>query len=186
MEIYLIRHTTPKIAKAICYGQSDIGLDASFHKELKFVLQHLPQQLDEVYSSPLSRCTLLAREIFASVKTDHNLMEMNFGNWEMKPWDELPKNQLSEWMDDFVNVTVPGGESFKDLLRRSQHFLQSISGKENKRIGVVCHAGVIRAMVGHFLHVDPRYLFRIQIDYGSVSLVRVNNGLASVEFINRR
>lgn len=43
MEIYLIRHTTPKIAKEICYGQSDIALASTFREEAKGVLQELPQ-----------------------------------------------------------------------------------------------------------------------------------------------
>ena len=35
MEIYLIRHTKPKVGKGICYGQTDLEIDeTSFEQEL--------------------------------------------------------------------------------------------------------------------------------------------------------
>ena len=33
MEIYLVRHTTPDVAKGICYGQADIDVTATFLAE---------------------------------------------------------------------------------------------------------------------------------------------------------
>ena len=53
MEIYLIRHTTPDVAKGICYGQTDLALTATFPEEAEHVLKQLPPDLDVVYSSPL-------------------------------------------------------------------------------------------------------------------------------------
>ena len=36
MQVYLIRHTTPNIAKGICYGQTDMDVEEKlFAKELK-------------------------------------------------------------------------------------------------------------------------------------------------------
>ena len=60
MEIYLIRHTTPKIDKGVCYGQSDIELADSFSMEFKEISKSIPKTFEKVYSSPLKRCTRLA------------------------------------------------------------------------------------------------------------------------------
>jgi alpha-ribazole phosphatase len=62
--IYLIRHTTPAVARGICYGQTDLEVTGSFHEEAEVIRQHLPADIGPVYSSPLNRCTLLAKELF--------------------------------------------------------------------------------------------------------------------------
>src|SRR5581483_10134224 len=109
MEIYLIRHTTPHIEKGICYGQSDIPLADSFQQELDKLLQFLPEKVDVVYSSPLLRCRQLAQHIYSEkeIILDDKLMEMNFGDWELKKWNNIDQQKLNEWMVDFVNVKVP-------------------------------------------------------------------------------
>ncbi len=36
----------------------------------------------------------------------------------MKVWDELPREELDAWMADFVNIRIPGGESYLDVQAR--------------------------------------------------------------------
>ena len=43
MDIYLVRHTTPKIDKGICYGQSDLELADSYPEEFKAILDVVPE-----------------------------------------------------------------------------------------------------------------------------------------------
>lgn len=186
MEIYLIRHTIPKVAKGICYGQTNLETHHSFDATAKLIRSYLPKRLDIVYSSPLVRCLKLAETLSSSVVVDKRLIEMNFGDWEMKLWDELPKDKLKQWMADFVNVRVPGGESFGALIDRVNMFLEDIAKVKHKNICIVSHSGVIRTILGNFLKMDPAYLFRIQVDYGSISLIKLNHRLPSIEFINRK
>ena len=54
-------------------------------------------------------------------KTDR-LMEMNFGDWEMKNWNDIPPEQLNPWMEDFVNIRASNGESFIDYMNESKPF----------------------------------------------------------------
>ena len=52
MEVYLIRHTTPKIGKGVCYGQTDLEVESTFfEKELHAIQQNLPDTFDQVYTS---------------------------------------------------------------------------------------------------------------------------------------
>ena len=120
MEIYLIRHTTPDVAKGICYGQTDIGVTESFEEETEMIRGCLPATVDVVYSSPLQRCSALAKRLFpdASLHLRDYLMEIDCGQWEMKAWDQLPKEEVDPWMADFVTTPIPGGESYVDLHRR--------------------------------------------------------------------
>jgi len=59
-EIYLIRHTTPLVAKGICCGQTDLDITDSFKEEAAIIRQHLPENMGSVHSSPLQRCSRLA------------------------------------------------------------------------------------------------------------------------------
>ena len=64
MEIYLVRHTKPFINKGVCYGQMDIPIDETlFMQSAKTVLDSLPAKVDAIYSSPLIRCSFLAKFI---------------------------------------------------------------------------------------------------------------------------
>lgn len=115
MEVYLIRHTTPAITPGLIYGHLDVDLTDSFLEELKTVKQKLPPVLDAVYSSPSRRCTQLAQQLAADVIVDHRLSELNFGDWEGKTWDTIDPQDSRAWMDDFVNVPAPGGESMVQM-----------------------------------------------------------------------
>lgn len=128
--IYLIRHTTPAVAKGICYGQTDLDIVATFNEEAAIIRQHLPEKMGAVHSSPLQRCSRLARHLFpAHTPVLHDeLMEIHCGEWEMKSWDELPKEVLDPWMKDFVQVRIPGGESYLDLHQRVTRCFNEITG----------------------------------------------------------
>jgi len=151
MNLYLVRHTNPDIAKGICYGQSNIDVGETFLQELSSVLDQLPTDDFDIISSPLKRCMKLAGEIAQRRKqsfiTDARLKEMHFGRWEMKSWDAIPQQESREWMDNFVSIPAPGGESFLQLHKRVMEFLGSLSSHKNYCI--VTHGGVIRSVLSH-------------------------------------
>jgi alpha-ribazole phosphatase len=96
MDVYLVRHTTPDVDSGVCYGQADVGLADSFESEwliLRSKLAHLATPV--VFSSPLQRCAKLAQRAvdhfnFSSPFIDARLMELNFGDWELKAWQDIP------------------------------------------------------------------------------------------------
>src|SRR6188508_2278899 len=145
MEVYLVRHTETICEKGICYGQSDVGIREPFDAIFEAILNQLPQDAI-LYSSPLQRCAILAQHIqentkIESVIEDSRLMEMNFGDWELKSWDSIPRKVLDPWMENFVTVNVPNGESFVDLDSRVRDFLDNgISKTHNKPIIIVAHS----------------------------------------------
>lgn len=189
MEIYLIRHTTPKIEKGICYGQTDTPLENAFPDEAKKVLEHLPESFDRIYSSPLSRCYKLAQLIMPaqSIVIDNRLLEMNFGDWEMKKWDEINQEELHQWTQNFVNLPVPKGESFIQLNKRVNLFMDELAKPNFKNIAIVTHAGVIRSFVISVLGMPLGNAFRISIDYGSITKINIGSdgSYNKVDFINK-
>jgi len=159
-EIYLIRHTTPAVAKGICYGQTDLDVTASFAEEAAIIQAHLPPDFGVVHSSPLRRCALLAGHLFPghSISLHADLMEIHCGEWEMKGWDDLPKEVVDPWMKDFVQVRIPGGESYLDLHERVSGRFNAIVREGPAHIpgavrdpgapvAIVAHGGVIRSIL---------------------------------------
>lgn len=174
MEIYVIRHTTPKIEKGICYGQSDLDLVDDYKTEFKTIAAQIPNTSDfRVISSPLKRCALLAKHFNNTPEFDDRLKELNFGSWELKPWNAIPEEEINPWMVDFVNVAVPKGESYTALaLRVKSCFNDILNSETNQNIIIVSHAGPIRAFLASVLKVDLKDSFNIKINYGDVFLLQ--------------
>ncbi len=171
MEIYLIRHTKPDVAKGVCYGQTDLDVADSFAAEAAAIRQYLPADgIAEVHSSPLRRCSQLAQHLFPAhpIAFHDHLMEINCGEWEMQRWDDIPAAELQPWMDDFVQVTIPGGESYTDLYQRvTERFAYVLAGGRNAAI--VAHGGVIRSILAYITGtalVDSFTIFTLH--YGCV------------------
>lgn len=173
MEIYLVRHTETICKKGVCYGQSDVDLAEPFESVFKTILSQLPSEAI-IFSSPLKRCTILAAYIQNNIKTisfqkDIRLMEMNFGDWELKNWDKIPPEELNPWMEDFVNIGVANGESFVELHERTGAFLKEINSKANTNpVIIVAHAGVIRSILCHQSKLPLKEAFANKVDFGQV------------------
>ncbi len=173
MEIYLVRHTETVCEKGICYGQSDVDLAEPFDLVFENILSQLPSEAT-IFSSPLKRCIILAEYIEKNIKTisfekEDRLMEMNFGDWELKNWDNIPQEELNPWMEDFVNIKVSNGESFVELHQRVENFLTDlISKKITNPIILVAHAGVIRSILCHQTSLPLKDAFNNKVDFGQV------------------
>lgn len=173
MEIYLVRHTETVCEKGICYGQSDVDLAEPFDTVFEGIISQLPPEAI-IFSSPLKRCVLLAEYIQNQIKTisyqeDERLKEMNFGDWELKNWNDINPEELNPWMEDFVNIQVSNGESFVELHKRVGDFLSNaLPKKTTKPIIIVTHAGVIRSLLCHQSSLPLKDAFQNKVNFGEV------------------
>ncbi len=147
MKLVLIRHTSVAVPKGVCYGQSDVDTTETFAEEAADVKKRLAgYSFDRVYASPLSRCMKLARFCgYDRPTVDPRLMEINFGEWEMKRFDEISDPRLQEWFDDYINVRATGGESSVDQRRRFESFLHDLKAEadEDETVAVFTHGGIL-------------------------------------------
>jgi alpha-ribazole phosphatase len=171
MEIYLIRHTTPEVAKGMIYGRTDVALTADRDEKIKQISGKLPSPLDAVYSSPSGRCTYLADQISANYIIDERLYEVNFGLWEGKTWDTVDQQELNLWMQDFVNACPPEGESMIRMNQRVMDFWHQLLQQPYQRVAIVTHGGVIRLILSAITQTPLQSAFEIQINYGDVFLL---------------
>jgi len=173
MSVTLIRHTKVAVEKGICYGQSDVELAKSFEEEKRVLKDKIKLDIfDGVYSSPLKRCKKLATTLFSDKKIlyDNRLMELDFGDWEGKYWNDISKTpQAKAFFKDYVKTKCPGGESYLDLINRVSDFYQEIVSKHHgKQVAIVCHGGTIRAFIYIIEQVLPQQVFEREIDYGQI------------------
>ena len=170
MEIYLVRHTTPAVEKGICYGQTDLDVTESFITEANIIKEVLPLNIKHVYSSPLQRCSKLAAHLFPDtiIQLRNDLMEINCGLWEMQRWDDIPKEHINPWLDDFVNIRTPQGENYVDLFERVRLTFDHILTKPLPA-AIVAHGGVIRSILSHITNTPLIDSFKVfNLHYGCV------------------
>ena len=191
MHIYLIRHSTVYNPNKLCYGQSEIPLEENFTVDFDWIKDALQPQFtaDTLFiSSPFRRCTKLADYLSdGNYEINNQITEIDFGSWEMKPWTEIPEQEINPWMEDFVNYRIPNGENFVDLFERVISFYEEIIKKEVKNIILVTHAGVIRSLISYLLDFPLENAFNLQIDYSSISKIEFDerNKLTKVVYLNR-
>jgi alpha-ribazole phosphatase len=188
MNLHLIRHTSLNIPSGVCYGQSDVDVSTNFEIECSALISKLDGiQFDAVYASPLQRCTKLARALnLGEMQVDDRLKELHFGDWEMQPWESIPRDVFDVWAQDYAHLSPPNGESFTQLYERTKTFTAEVSSRlQGKNVAVVTHGGVIRAMLADALNMPLKGLFRLVIDHASVTQITWSDPVPRIHFVNR-
>lgn len=170
MQLYLIRHPAPRVAAGVCYGRSDLPLAADVAQAAARILPQLPQMTPmlPVYTSPLQRCRQLADALHPAPRGDPRLLEMDFGEWEMTPWNRIGRAALDGWAADPLGYAPPAGESVADLQQRVEDFVSEMRHAGLERAVLVTHAGVMKVLVGQVQALPPRKWMALFFEYESV------------------
>lgn len=147
MRLVLVRHPQPDIAPGLCYGKTDVTASASAVSLVADRLRAagLPGALP-VYASPLARCAGLARALGVPVTFDACLAEMDFGAWEMRPWDAIPRAEVDAWAADLLGYRPGGGENVLEVAWRVAAFRDGLHASSHPAALLICHAGTIRLL----------------------------------------
>ena len=110
MEIWLMRHPPVDVPVGTCYGRLDVPIIHDWREAALKRKTQLPN-LDNftVYSSPSSRCLLLAQFLVHDPVTDSRLFELDFGVWEDKLWRDLTRPELRGLVKRFRTCRAPWG-----------------------------------------------------------------------------
>ncbi|WP_293713425.1 alpha-ribazole phosphatase [uncultured Parabacteroides sp.] len=171
MNIYLIRHTSVDVPAGYAYGQTDVPLRSSFEEEALRVKESLSGlTFDKVWCSPLTRCVRLATYCgYPEAKREDRIKELNFGEWEMKSWEELSADPRSEaWFADWINTKTPEGESLLDQYNRVSSFLDEIRKADMQNVCLFAHGGVLTCARVYAGLYDIKDAFKNVPSYGEV------------------
>lgn len=169
MQLFLIRHPRPLLRESLCYGQLDVAAEdpLPIAERLRTLL---PADIP-VVASPLRRARGLAEALHQQPTFDRRLLEIDFGDWEGVAWDDIDRQSLDAWAADPLHFVAPGGESAAVLQTRALDCVRSLDGD---RVALVTHAGVIRAVLGHWLRMPIDEWIRLPLAFGSVTLLEID------------
>ena len=152
MTLYIWRHPKPLAVEGICLGQTNRGVAKRKLKRLanqihKYAQRHHLPKI--IWVSPLQRSLqvgqLLAKRGF-DCHIAPELMEVNFGEWDGRPWRQIPWHEIDAWCEDFAEYQPGDGESVRQLFTRVEQWLnQQGLANPDAPILIVGHAGWINA-----------------------------------------
>ncbi len=187
-----MRHGLPEGGQKL-RGKTDDPLSSEGRSQMQKSASEL--DVDIVFSSPLKRCAEFALEFSQSKKiqfiSDDKIAEIDFGDWDGKPYSELFKHrnsQAEQYLSDPWNNSIPNGESLKDFSNRVNTALIDILSKhKGKNILIVTHSGVIRQMIANILNIkspNANCQQNIKINYASTVKFSIFTDIKNTHFIN--
>lgn len=173
-----LRHAksgTPKVY----YGQGDVPLQDEGHEQEREVLDIIERKREtgkifgHIISSPLSRCRNLAERIAEKTSTPleivDQLIEIDIGDWEGKTFEEA-SNIYHEIAQELLSMSpdlqFPNGESLEGFRQRAAEAWNDVSKRLEhieEDILVVCHAGIIRALISHIRNLSSEDFWKNDI-----------------------
>jgi alpha-ribazole phosphatase len=158
MKLWLLRHAAVQLEAGLCYGASDVPADPALTQQAaRAAAEVLPPGLG-VRVSGLARAAQLVNALrewrpdLPSAVVDVRLNEMDFGEWELRPWNAVPQIAFDRWMANFGQHRFGGAESTQMVLNRVAAALEEQRAAGADEALWITHAGVIRAVQYLALH----------------------------------
>ena len=157
MKLYLIRHGQTMANITYTYAGitdsplSDAGIELLKKQHEKGGYPDI-SKLD-VYTSGLTRTEQTLELLFGQVPhtKDPDFMEMNFGIFEGKTYDEIKDTEAYQaWVTrDHMTQRCPGGENGNEMLERILRGIKRITEKGRDAL-IVTHGGVIAMLFTYY------------------------------------
>lgn len=195
--LYLIRHGETAGDGVKRYkGSIDVPLSPRGHAQaarLAAWMRTWTPALDAIYSSPLQRARDTARPLADAygrdIATHPSFRERSFGEWEGMSFEEIRAawpDAFTAWASDPLNHAPVGGESTRAVRDRVVPAIEGIVARHaGERIAVVAHGGVNRVVLCHALGAPMENIFRVEQDFGCLSVIEYHDTHPVVTMMNR-
>lgn len=136
---------------------------------------------DRIISSPLKRCAIFSNELSNTLNIplefNNDLKEISFGQWDGQLTEDVWRSQPDKvelWLKDPVKYPPPEGEAADVFSNRVVSVCESLVKKyPGERLLIVCHGGVMRALLGYCLSIKFEYLSRFEVPYACFSRIQI-------------
>jgi alpha-ribazole phosphatase len=152
MNLFLLRHgETEDNASGLFSSASDAPLNDCGRQQLRRVAARLLGiAFDRVISSPSARSVESAAIALPdyAVEMDERLQERDMGIFDGLIYGEIASRYPEEcrlWGEDWVNFSIPQGESYAAFYDRVAGFLRELLAGEDGNVLLCTHGGVVRA-----------------------------------------
>jgi broad specificity phosphatase PhoE len=173
--IDLIRHGEPIGGQRLRGSQDDPLTELGWQQMRESIGANQPWS--RLVSSPLLRCHDFAQKLSlkTSVKVDvnHEFREICFGTWEGLSITELMKSEpkaLRDYWQDPENNAPQGAERMTKFVRRVHTaWDQLIVENQGEHTLLICHGGVIRAILTRVLGMPNDKLWNFDVPYANAT-----------------
>ena len=188
---YFVRHgTTDYNRDGIYFGVTDCPLNEDGilqSKKLSALLSGI--HFDEIFTSPMKRCTDTARLITVLKKPEVSeaLLEMDFGLWEgmhYKEGMEKYPEGFRKWSSDYRSCAPPEGEKYSDFYERVSGFYHEQLKKEEGNVLIVSHKGVLQLLTSLLLTGDDSLFWNFNFLPGKYSILEKESGHCTIKRLN--
>ena len=139
---------------------------------------------DLIWTSPLERALSVARRgaglARVPLRVDKRFIELDFGQAHGLTWDEIAEAGIAFNYRAGDRPVAPGGESRDALRARVAEAVDELIACGGRQ-AVVCHAGVMRAALGHTLGLSGDQLWAFSIHNAQLATVRCIDGHGQLE-----
>jgi probable phosphoglycerate mutase len=191
MRVLLVRHGQSEWnATRQLQGQADIALSAQGRTEARALRDTIAAFAPErAVSSDLIRVRETAALIgVADPKLDPDLREISVGDWTGRAISRLIETEKDNYLGWRAGTyRPPGGEAWADFVRRTSGVIErEVRAGGCTNLLVVCHGGVIRAILQQFLKLNPENI--IPVAPASLTALRIDAAVstARLELFNYR
>ncbi|MCK0168200.1 histidine phosphatase family protein [Jannaschia sp. S6380] len=178
MRLLLVRHGQSEWnAARRLQGQADIALSrlgAAQADALRPVIAEIAPC--RTVSSDLERVHETARRIGATApRLTRDLREIDVGDWTGRAIDDIRAEDEDAYQGWRAGTAAPpGGENWTAFVDRVSGVIERERRVPCRNLLVVCHGGVIRAILQRYLGLDPAHI--IPVAPASLSALRLGNG----------
>lgn len=181
--LILVRHGETGLNKQSRYsGRGDVALSEQGAAQATAAAARIAvirAKVDVIVCSPLSRCVDTARAIAAEVggppvRTEADLIECDFGEWEGRTFAEVRERwpaELTAWLAS-TELSPPGGESFAQVAGRVRRVVRELlTTYRGKTVVVVSHVSPLKIMLRDALGAGDALLHRLYLDPTGISVI---------------
>ena len=184
LRVHLVRHPKPAVADGVCYGQTDLALAAAVTVAADRLRPLLPIHY-QLHSSPLRRCRELAATLSNNYRIDPRLKEIDFGDWEGRRWDDIPRADLDAWAAAPFDHAPPGGESATAMAARVVAFAADLPPAPDREWVLVSHQGPLRVLLAHWLQLPRERWLNFHFDFAGSTCIELTAQGGRLLWLNR-
>jgi probable phosphomutase (TIGR03848 family) len=181
--IHLLRHAVTAATGTKLGGRTQAPLSDTGRGQAEALRDHLADvDLKAIYASPLPRTTetaeIVAKPHRLKVRPAEGVIEVDYGRWTDRPLKPLYKHKMWPAIQQTPSlVTFPDGESIRGMQERAITAVEEIAAKhDGKKIAIVSHADVIKALVAAYSGMPLDSFQRIMVNPASVTVISTGKG----------
>lgn len=176
-ELFLIRHG--RQSSRLC--NVDVSLDNAGRRQAELLADRISSYgIEKLYSSDLKRARETAEILGQALGLNNEIIgafrEIDFGTMTgkedtviVKEYDEFRRERILQTSD----LPYPGGENGADVIRRVLPYWEQICQSSERRVAIVTHGGVIRALCAYLTETDLRHKLKFAIDLENTSITQI-------------